>query len=486
MLAEDKQPVLASVSSEDMGKEETDLKFTELPPPYSEVSLNNVPKQISEESTDLPELKIYRRRWYILLLFCLLACQQCLVWNTFGPIESGAIFAYSWSASTAPMFANWGTIMFCVTVIPLSKLVEYDIRTTVLLVTGLMTLGTILRCCRLITKNPTIFLASCHICAILNGISGVTIMAAPPLISSQWFPPSERTTATSINQASNMLGNGLAMFVGPALVNIKQNSSMTQEDVREDIDTYMQVDAGVASLIFVLFCVYFPSSPPHPPAPSSAIQRTDFKSGLKALLTNRDILLLCFAYSISQGVMGSWLSVMVNNFSPLGISDQQIGYMGLASVLAQCVLSMVFGFVTDRLRKNIKTTILVLLTIATCGFIWLMLMCLEAIPYSLYTLYTAVILATSFNFSTIPLFFEMCVEIAYPVNEGMVGGFLTAVYNFVGIIFLFLFFVPNIGYIWINYLLVGSTIISIPAVLMAREQYNRSNVDDAALRPSTA
>ena len=59
---------------------------------------------------------------------------------------------------------------------------------------------------------------SSHACAILNGISGVTIMAAPPLISSHWFPPEERTTATSINQAANMLGNGLSMLVGPALV----------------------------------------------------------------------------------------------------------------------------------------------------------------------------------------------------------------------------------------------------------------------------
>jgi hypothetical protein len=41
---------------------------------------------------------------------------------------------------------------------------------------------------------------SCHICSILNGISGVTIMAAPPLISSLWFAPDERTTATAINQ----------------------------------------------------------------------------------------------------------------------------------------------------------------------------------------------------------------------------------------------------------------------------------------------
>ena len=110
-------------------------------------------------------------------------------------------------------------------------------RTTVLLVSGLVALGTILRCIHCVLKNNFFFLIrfvctpspqappnifnsnlSSHACAILNGISGVTIMAAPPLISSHWFPPEERTTATSINQAANMLGNGLSMLVGPALV----------------------------------------------------------------------------------------------------------------------------------------------------------------------------------------------------------------------------------------------------------------------------
>ena len=70
-----------------------------------------------------------------------------------------------------------------------------------------------------IVESGIIYISiSCHICAIFNGISGVTIMAAPPLISSKWFPPNERTTATSINQAFNMLGNGLAMLVGQSVV----------------------------------------------------------------------------------------------------------------------------------------------------------------------------------------------------------------------------------------------------------------------------
>jgi len=491
----DKLPILTEEQEVARADTTDAAKFQELPPPYSEVEARDsgrvspVPKQASIESTDLPVLKVYTRRWYILGLFCLLACHQCIVWNTFGPIESGVQFAYGWSNSTAPMMANWGTIMFCLSVVPLSKLVEYDVRTTVLLVSGLMALGTVLRCCRLITKNPTVFLVSCHLCAILNGISGVTIMAAPPLVSSQWFPPSERTTATSINQAANMLGNGLSMLLGPALVHITPNTTTTNgtttEAMRHDIDTYMQIHAGVAVLLFGLFCIYFPSKPPNPPAPSSAIERTEFWAGLKTLLSNKNVLLTCFAYSVSQGVMGSWLGVMVNNFGPMGVSDQQIGYMGLASVISQCVLSMGFGFLTDRLKGYMKFTILLLLVVATGGFVWLMLMCLDIVPHSLETLYAAVILATSINFSCIPILFEMTAEMAYPVNEGLVGGFLTCFYNLVGIIFLFLFFIPNIGFVWINYVLVGSTIVAIPAVLLTKATYNRSNVDEVALNTNS-
>ena len=151
-------------------------------------------KQDSVESTDLPELRVFKRRWYILAVFCGLSCHQvnshqnllrkqfqALVWNTWGPIESGAQFAFGWTPSTVAMFANWGTIMFLVSVVPLSKMIEVDasmltsvcikplqvnLRHTVLFVSGLMALGTVLRCGRKFTKlvlsetaNQTLFLA---------------------------------------------------------------------------------------------------------------------------------------------------------------------------------------------------------------------------------------------------------------------------------------------------------------------------------------
>ena len=199
--------------------------------------------------------------------------------------------------------------------------------------------------------------------------------------------------------------------------------------------------------------------------------------------------------------MGSWLGVMVNNFRPLGITDQQIGLMGLFSVISQCICSIGIGFFTDRfvignfhtgdhvdcfrLKYYMKTILLLLLVLATVCFVWLMLMCLKILPHTIECLYAAVILATSINFCCCPLFFEMTVEMAYPVNESLVGGFMTGVYNFVGILFLFIFFIPNIGFVCINYVLVGSTALAIPAVVMIKETYNRTNVDEVALNTNS-
>ena len=91
-------------------------------------------------------------------------------------------------------------------------------------------------------------------------------------------------------------------------------------------------------------------------------------------------------------------------------------------------------------------------------------------------------------------------EIVYPIPEGIVGGFLTLVYNTFGMIFLFLFYVPQIGTNlkkelffstkmtqflsfsannpdWIPYAIMSSTILSLPLMLFVREEYNRAFLD---------
>ena len=124
-MSSDKLPILSEASKEEENAPSSS-SIQSLGAPHLQYgdADSSIPKQDSVESSDLPVLMVYTRRWYILLLFGLLACHQCIVWNTFGPIESGVQFAYNWENSTAPMLANWGTIMFCLSVVPLSILVE--------------------------------------------------------------------------------------------------------------------------------------------------------------------------------------------------------------------------------------------------------------------------------------------------------------------------------------------------------------------------
>ena len=37
-------------------------------------------------------------------------------------------------------------------------------------------------------------------------------------------------------------------------------------------------------------------------------------------------------------------------------------------------------------------------------------------------------------------------------------------------LFLFVFYIPNIGFVWVNYLLVASTVLAIPAILLTQER----------------
>ena len=154
-----------------------------------------------------------------------------------------------------------------------------------------------------------------------------------------------------------------------------------------------------------------------------------------------------------QGVLGSWLGVMVNNFRPLGLTDRTIGMIGLLAVIGQVILTTAVGFLMDKLKHKMKATLLVLISLASLGFIWLLLICLQVVAHSEVFIYIAVIASASVSFACYPIFFEMTVEITYPVHESIVGGFLTGFYNLVAIVFLLIFFIPNIGYLWINYVL---------------------------------
>ena len=66
------------------------------------------------------------------------------------------------------------------------------------------------------------------------------------------------------------------------------------------------------------------SQPPVAPSSTSESRREDFREGLRKLMKNKSIILLVFAYAISQGVQEALLPVLNLDIRPVGIKEVMI------------------------------------------------------------------------------------------------------------------------------------------------------------------
>ena len=96
------------------------------------------------------------------------------------------------------------------------------------------------------------------------------------------------------------------LLLGPALVPDKNLTNFSQQDVRNKIQLYMGIDAGVAVALMIAVICYFPAKPPTPPSASASVPRTNFMEGLKSIIKNPNVLLCTFGYAVSGGINGAW------------------------------------------------------------------------------------------------------------------------------------------------------------------------------------
>ena len=417
-------------------------------------------QDVSQLTQEVQQYKTYPKKWYILTLFCLLASSQYLVWNVFGPIESSMKYAFEWNDTVLAEQPLWGTIILVLLVFQLGALQEkYGLYFSVSTASLLMALGASARF-MFIENYP--FTVTAHIGSFFNGITGIAVMSLPPALSAAWFPPEQRTLATCIAQVSTQVGTGLSFTLGPLIVPGKTQSDISAEaknqtdvdEVKDQVHKYLVGQGAFAIVLFFLIILTFQDKPASPPSASASLPRTDFWTAFHALRKDRNAVLCTLAYGASGGTFLAWQSVMSVNFQNIGVSDATSGKIGLTICICCAVGSVIVAYATDHLKKHMKLTLITLLLIEAIFFTWMTLILAKAIPFYLWQLYVSSVVGSVCTFSLVPLFFEYTVELTYPTPEGLVGGFLACFYNFVGTIFLCMFFFHNIGYLWINVLLI--------------------------------
>ncbi|BFZ22592.1 hypothetical protein BsWGS_25631 [Bradybaena similaris] len=445
-----------------------------------------------------PRFHVYKRRWYMLVMYSLFGFTQSAVWNTWGPISTTCEEAFGWTDETIAWLSNWGCVSFVAAGLFFPWLLDAKgLRWATLSSMLCITLGC---ACRVITSEPGPATILIHFGQMLNGLAGPIAMCAIPQISALWFPPNERVTATAIVTSINSFGVAVAFILGPYFVSggppdlgnsngttdstllTTESPNVTdarKQEERAAVMIYMYYECAWSVLLFIAILIYFPAKPKHPPCVSAALERVDYWPGLWSLRKKGYYQVIAITYGLSVGVLTSWGSVLNMNLRPLHkVSENEAGWIGFHSIVGGCIAPLFVMRFADAFARRMKVFILIIYVLGSACFLALPLMLIDIIPYSRALLYTTIVGGTTLINVAVPMIFEVACELAYPCSEGAANGILTFLNNFVGLAYLAVFAIPNVGIMWMNWALFGFTVVCIPMIALIKGRFNRLEVDE--------
>jgi len=412
------------------------------------------------------QLGVSKMRWYCLFICSSVAAMQGGYWNNFGPITEAVKPFFGWQNSDIALLANWGPIMFLLFAIPFTWVMDVKgVKWSCVISAFLLFAGSVCRVVHVEGDQAGAYLM--HAGQILNAIPGPVAMGIGPVLSAAWFPPHERTTATAICAVTNYGGNAGVFLFGPMIVKPAVNGG----DVGPELFWYMMGELVLAAVLLV-GAVLMPSKPPFPPSASAQVTRTMMTAGFRKLVKSRPFWILAISYGMICGFLGGWSAMLganMQNVLPDSEAQDIAGMMGFWGAFASIIGGTLMGLAADKIGRK-KPLILSACAVATLMYLTFACLCSRIFGGTgtsgvfIAGLYATSITAALLSNAVIPLFFEMAVEAAYPVAEGLTINILTVISNIASMIFLFL---PALitSTQWMNWACAGA--LFLPIVLMA-------------------
>ncbi|XP_037833550.1 solute carrier family 49 member A3 isoform X1 [Kryptolebias marmoratus] len=357
-----------------------------------------------------PLFKVYRRRWFVLLVLCLLNCSNATIWLTFAPVAAQSAQFLQVSLEDI----NWLSVVFMVVAIPLSfgttwLLDTFGLRITLVLGAWLNMFGALLRFLGTATLHgsdlvfPVVMLGQ-----ILGALAQPLIIFTPTKLAALWFPDHQRATANMFASMSNPVGILIANLVSPAIAKTPAQ-----------IPTLMQAYA-VPTFIICFFASLgvLSSRPPTPPSAGAESSGSEpFVQGIKLLLRNKAylVLLLCFGSGIA--VFTCFTSLLEQILCVQGYSNKFAGVCGALFIGAGVLGAVPVGLYVDKTKKfmEVSKINMSLAAVACAGFSVVCLMRQQEAAIA-----AVCSLFGFFGFSVFPVVMELSVECSYPA--GAVGG----------------------------------------------------------------
>ncbi|XP_043370180.1 solute carrier family 49 member A3 isoform X2 [Dermochelys coriacea] len=320
----------------------------------------------------------YRRRWFLLVVVCLLNCSNAMLWLTFAPVADKTAAYFHISMDTI----NWLSLVYLLISIPFGLVATWILDTVglkcaVMLSVWLNMVGSVIRTFSVISflslgslTYMYLFIGQC-LCALAQPL----VIFSPTKLAALWFPDHQRATANMISSMSNPLGILIANLLSPALVS-------EEKDIPLMLGLY--AIPAVTACILAMAGVH-DKVPPTPPSASATYSTSQpFLTGLKMLLRNKPYIILMVCFGAGIGMFTCFSTLLEQILCVKGYSNMS-QFRNQAIPLA--LISSLFGF---------------------------------------------------FGFSIYPIAMELAVECSYPVGEGTSTGLIFVSSQIQGVILMLL------------------------------------------------
>jgi FLVCR family feline leukemia virus subgroup C receptor-related protein len=393
--------------------------------------------------TGIEGIKVYKTRWFQLFLFSFLSFSNAWVWISIAPIATLAEKYYNVSSfminllSTIYMFVFIGGNPICAFILE-----RFGIRTSLLIGTALNMLGSWIRVAGSNNRSYFgLFLSGQILCAIAQCF----ILSIPPLLAAFWFPPNERSTATSIGAACNQLGIALGFLVTILVVN--------EHNYRENMAILACICASICTISGVLLLVFFREKPPLPPSLSQQKEKDRNHSELlvrkntfllvvlniKNLMLDVQFMNLVIGFGVSQGCYYALSTLLAQLLAPYNYTTDVSGILGFILTISGIFGGMITGIVADKTQYH-KALLKIDFFVSAGTIIGVTILLQKSMMFIPLCIIFAVF--GFFITAVLPLSFELGAECTYDSNsnldlEALSTGFLMVSAQVFGIIFTF-------------------------------------------------
>ena len=357
--------------------------------------------------------KIYKIRWFILIVYMLLVAANQLLWITFAPITGDATRYYGVSDLQIGILSMCFMIVYVVVSIPASWIIDkYGIRAGV--GTGAVFTGVF----GLIrgfagTDYNMLLLAQIGI-----AIGQPFILNAITKLSARWFPMEERATAAGLGTLAMYIGILAGMTVTPYLIR------------GSGINGMLYIYGIFAISIAAFFLLFIKERPATAPCLPEQEERSLVFDGFMSTIRTKDFIWLMIIFFIGLGVFNSVTTWIEDIMRPRGFSATQAGITGGMMIVGGIVGALIIPMLSDKYKKRTPFIILALFG-ATLG--------LTGITFatSYWLMITSGMVLGFFLLSAGPVGFQYGAEITFPASEGTSNGMLLLMGQVSGIAFIF-------------------------------------------------